>query len=136
MKSNVWHSPTSRKVGRIGLGLVLTLLMGLPPIAQGASRRHVVVVCIDGFAAYLLDDPKAPVPTLRKLAKEGAVAEGGMRVSNPSVTWPITLRLFRASDPKSTACLPMDFWSVGRLEFPCTSSLRRTRKTWYACRRF
>ncbi len=47
-----------------------------------------MVVCIDGFAAYLLDDPKAPVPTLRSLAKEGAVAVGGMKVSNPSITWP------------------------------------------------
>lgn len=55
---------------------------------QAASDRHVVIVCIDGFASYLLNDPKAPVPTVRKLAKEGAVAEGGMKVSNPSVTWP------------------------------------------------
>jgi predicted AlkP superfamily pyrophosphatase or phosphodiesterase len=64
------------------------LLVGVVQKAWAASDRHVVVVCIDGFAAYLLDDPKAPVPTLRRLAKEGAVAEGGMKVSNPSITWP------------------------------------------------
>src|SRR3954464_3399545 len=73
---------------RLRFLLLLTLLTLAHQPAQAASDRHVVVVCIDGFAAYLLDDPKAPVPTLRKLAKEGAVAEGGMKVSNPSITWP------------------------------------------------
>src|SRR5919109_5394384 len=50
--------------------------------------RHLIVVSIDGLAAYLLDDPKAPIPTIRQLAYEGRYAEGGMKVSNPSVTWP------------------------------------------------
>ena len=53
-----------------------------------AADRHVVIISVDGLAAYLLDDPKAPLPTIRKLAREGAVVDGGMRVSNPSVTWP------------------------------------------------
>lgn len=53
-----------------------------------APDRHVVVICVDGLAAYLLDDPKASLPTIRRLAREGAVVDGGMRVSNPSVTWP------------------------------------------------
>jgi arylsulfatase A-like enzyme len=52
------------------------------------NERHVIVVCIDGLASYLRDDPKAPLPTLRRLAWEGCVAEGGMKVANPSVTWP------------------------------------------------
>jgi predicted AlkP superfamily pyrophosphatase or phosphodiesterase len=68
--------------------LVSMSVLGVTLTGWAASDRHVVVVCIDGFASYLLDDPKAPVPTLRRLAKEGAVAEGGMRVSNPSITWP------------------------------------------------
>lgn len=53
-----------------------------------AADRHVVIISIDGLAAYLLDDPKAPLPSIRKLAREGATAAGGMKVSNPSVTWP------------------------------------------------
>jgi predicted AlkP superfamily pyrophosphatase or phosphodiesterase len=58
-------------------------------IAEGARPdRHVVIVSIDGLAAFLLDDPRAPLPTIRRLAREGAVAKAGMRVSNPSVTWP------------------------------------------------
>lgn len=51
-------------------------------------NRHVILVSLDGLAAYLLDDPNASLPTLRKLAKEGTVVTGGMKVSNPSVTWP------------------------------------------------
>lgn len=50
--------------------------------------RHVIVVCIDGFAAYLLNDPKCPAPTLQSLARKGTYAENGMQVSNPAVTWP------------------------------------------------
>src|SRR5437764_135627 len=55
-------------------------------VAHGADN-HVVIITIDGCAAYFLTDPQAPLPTLRKLAADGAVAEG-MRVSNPSITWP------------------------------------------------
>tara|TARA_B100000945_G_scaffold309861_1_gene301145 strand:- start:632 stop:2032 length:1401 start_codon:yes stop_codon:yes gene_type:complete len=51
-------------------------------------QRHVVVISIDGFAAYLVDDPKVPLPTIRRLAQEGCLVEGGMTVSDPSVTWP------------------------------------------------
>ena len=39
------------------------------------------------FPAYALDDPRLPIPTLRKLAREGAVASS-MRPVNPTVTWP------------------------------------------------
>jgi len=49
--------------------------------------RTVVVISLDGFPAYALDDPKLPIPTLRKLAKQGVVAASMMPV-NPTVTWP------------------------------------------------
>ena len=51
------------------------------------AEPHVIIITIDGCAAYNLKDKNAPIPTLRKLAEEGAVAEG-MKVCNPSVTWP------------------------------------------------
>ena len=57
--------------------------------ADAADKdRYVVIVSIDGLAAYLLDDPQAPIPTVRRLAKEGAYVKQGMMVSNPAVTWP------------------------------------------------
>jgi predicted AlkP superfamily pyrophosphatase or phosphodiesterase len=47
----------------------------------------VVVISLDGFPAYALEDPRLPVPTLRTLAHEGTVA-ASMRPVNPTVTWP------------------------------------------------
>ena len=49
--------------------------------------RVVIVISLDGFPAYALNDPKIPLPTLRRLAKDGAVAEAMVPV-NPTVTWP------------------------------------------------
>src|SRR5215470_8012093 len=49
--------------------------------------RTVVVISLDGFPAYALDDTKLPIPTLRKLIRKGVVATS-MRPVNPTVTWP------------------------------------------------
>jgi predicted AlkP superfamily pyrophosphatase or phosphodiesterase len=53
-----------------------------------AAEWHVVLISIDGLPGYLFDDPQASLPVIRGLARDGVVAEGGMRVSDPSVTWP------------------------------------------------
>jgi predicted AlkP superfamily pyrophosphatase or phosphodiesterase len=55
--------------------------------AEANKHRTVVVISLDGFPAYALDDPRLPIPTLRKLAREG-VAATSMRPVNPTVTWP------------------------------------------------
>ena len=49
--------------------------------------RIVVLISVDGLAGYYLDDPKAEMPTLRKLMADGARAES-MKAVSPSVTWP------------------------------------------------
>lgn len=49
--------------------------------------RHVVVISVDGLPAAYGNDPKVPIPTIRKLMAKGVTAEGVV-VSNPSVTWP------------------------------------------------
>ena len=46
-----------------------------------------MLISLDGFPSWALDDPYLPVPTLRRLAARGAVARG-MRPVNPTVTWP------------------------------------------------
>jgi len=51
-----------------------------------AGTNHVVVISLDGFAGWALDDPYLPVPTLRRLAAAGAVAKG-LRPVDPTVTW-------------------------------------------------
>ena len=72
-----------------GMALALSSGLILPPRTHAAeNERHVVVISIDGFKASLVDDPKVPLPTIRRLAREGCVVKGGMTVSDPSVTWP------------------------------------------------
>jgi predicted AlkP superfamily pyrophosphatase or phosphodiesterase len=70
--------------------LALSLFVLSCPVCLAAADKaadHVVIISVDGFPAYLLDDPKAPIPNVRRLVREGVAAEG-MRVVNPSVTWP------------------------------------------------
>ena len=63
-------------------GLIGWAQQGVP-----AKDRMVVVISLDGFPAYDLDDPKLPVPTLRELAAAGSSAKR-MQPVNPTVTWP------------------------------------------------
>ena len=65
----------------------LLSLAGAVAASAQNRQRHVLIVSIDGFAAYALRDPMLPVPTVRALASRGAVAEG-METVNPTVTWP------------------------------------------------
>jgi predicted AlkP superfamily pyrophosphatase or phosphodiesterase len=61
-----------------------------PGAAQSPTFDHdriVVLISVDGLAGYYLDDPKAEMPTLRKLMAEGARAES-MKAVAPTVTWP------------------------------------------------
>ena len=50
------------------------------------SKRIVVLVSIDGLAAFYVDDPVRRMPTIRASAKEGVW--GHMKASAPTVTWP------------------------------------------------
>jgi predicted AlkP superfamily pyrophosphatase or phosphodiesterase len=65
---------------------VLLLLAVLSSAQTPARERMVVVISLDGFPAYALDDPKLPVPTLRQLIRDGVSAR--MTTVNPTVTWP------------------------------------------------
>jgi len=73
------------------LGWWLTMaavsLQPATPSPRGVSGRHVIVVSLDGFPAYVLQDPKIPLPVMRRLIQEGGVADG-MKPVNPTVTWP------------------------------------------------
>jgi predicted AlkP superfamily pyrophosphatase or phosphodiesterase len=66
------------------LFLLGTLLPGAQPPAS--SKPKVIVISLDGFPAYALTDPRLPIPTLRKLMKQGVTTS--MTGINPTVTWP------------------------------------------------
>lgn len=93
------------------------LLWGDSPLLAQESRR-VVVVCMDGLAAYLLDDPKAPLPTIRRLAREGCIAEQGMTVVNPSVTWPNHTTLVTGVRPEKHGVLANGVLVRGAIDVP------------------
>jgi predicted AlkP superfamily pyrophosphatase or phosphodiesterase len=68
--------------------VILPLLLAAAALqAQPAKDHHVILVSIDGFAGYSLEDPKLSVPNLRRLIRDGASARR-LQVVNPSVTWP------------------------------------------------
>ena len=74
------------------------------------ATKHVVLVSVDGLAASYLDDPRANMPTLRKLAKSGAVAKG-MITSFPSVTWPSHTSLVTGVQPVKHGVIGNAVWN-------------------------
>ena len=84
--------------GRLGLLLVLTILGSRPLAATDNSDRVVVMISVDGLAGFYLDDPKAEMPTIRKLANAGAQSSR-MKASTPTVTWPNHTTLVTGVNP-------------------------------------
>ena len=63
--------------------LVLPLALHLSAQARPtAAANHVVIISLDGFTARALADPALPLPTLRRLARAGAMAKA-MRPVEP-----------------------------------------------------
>jgi predicted AlkP superfamily pyrophosphatase or phosphodiesterase len=78
--------------------------------SAGGPVKHVVLVSIDGLAASYLTDPRAKLPTLRKLAAEGATA-AGMLTSFPSVTWPSHTSLITGVQPAKHGVIGNAVWN-------------------------
>ena len=90
---------------RIVLPVLAILLTCLPSArAEPAKDRHVILISIDGFPAYLWNDPSLQVPNLRKLAAEGAAAKA-LTVSNPSITWINHTTLVTGVEPRKHGVL-------------------------------
>lgn len=68
------------------LAALALLLVPAVAVAQADEDRVVILIGIDGFRADYLE--RGLTPTLSRLAAEGATAEGGMRPSFPTVTFP------------------------------------------------
>ena len=66
--------------------LFAALALALGASAVEAQQRPVILIGIDGFRADYLD--RGVTPTLSGLAAEGVRADGGMKPSFPSVTFP------------------------------------------------
>lgn len=71
---------------RLVFAAALALASLASPAAAQAPERPVIMIGIDGFRADYLE--RGLTPTIARLAGEGVRAEGGMRPSWPSVTFP------------------------------------------------
>lgn len=91
------------------------------------KSAHVVIISIDGFAGYLLDDPRAPVPMVRSLAKAGGFVAGGMKVSNPSVTWPNHTSIVTGVRPEKHGVLANGVLVRGGVNVPVAVDPRRDK---------
>jgi arylsulfatase A-like enzyme len=63
-------------------------------------KPRVIVISIDGFAAFYWDDPEARLPTLRRLAERGARA-AAMETVFPSTTWPTHVSMVTGVSPRT-----------------------------------
>ncbi len=93
------------------ISVSLAFVLGNRPVAAEPHKdRCVIMVTIDGLANFYVDDPKSDVPVMRKLAAQGARAEGGMIAAFPTVTWPTHTTL-------ATGTLPVRHGVVGNSYF-------------------
>jgi predicted AlkP superfamily pyrophosphatase or phosphodiesterase len=80
--------------------LVLAALQGAAtPAQRGVAGRHVVLVSIDGFAAYHLDHPSIELPNIRALVAAGTRAASSETVF-PSVTHPSHTSIITGVSPR------------------------------------
>src|SRR6266481_577968 len=63
-------------------------------------KPRVIVISIDGFAAFYWRDPAVRAPVLRRLAERGALA-AGMECVFPSTTWPTHASLVTGVSPRA-----------------------------------
>lgn len=88
------------RIVRMLLALALTVAWSCNGFtAEPRKDRCVIMVTIDGLANFYIDDPKSDVPVMRKLAAQGARAEGGVVAAFPTVTWPTHTTLATGAAP-------------------------------------
>jgi predicted AlkP superfamily pyrophosphatase or phosphodiesterase len=93
------------------LAAAVGVLLGVAASAWGAGPAKdgcVVLISVDGLAGFYLDDPRAELPTIRGLAKEGARASGTV-CSFPTVTWPNHTTLVTGVSPAKHGVIGNDY---------------------------
>lgn len=77
-------------------------LVAATAVAALAQPKHVILITIDGGAAFHLENPHLVLPNIRALAQDGVWAESSESVF-PSITYPPTPPSSPASTPASMA---------------------------------
>src|SRR5437773_3046968 len=79
------------------------------PVAVAEHGRIVVMMSVDGLANFYMDDPAAPMPTIRELATKGVKA-ASMRASDPTVTWTNHVTLVTGVSPARHGVVGNNYW--------------------------
>ena len=99
------HASLISMNSRALLFLSVLFAVGLISCSESGNKdHHVILISIDGFPAWMWNDPSLQVPNLRKLAAEGASAKA-MTVSNPSITWINHTTLVTGVEPRKHGVL-------------------------------
>jgi hypothetical protein len=78
---------------------ILVLILAAAGALSAAGEGHVILISIDGFAAYHLDNSKLELPNIRALAERGARADSSETVF-PSLTHPAHTTLTTGVAPR------------------------------------
>jgi predicted AlkP superfamily pyrophosphatase or phosphodiesterase len=93
--------------------LLLAVVVFEPRLSAGApvadKNRAVILISVDGLAAFYWDDPRAEMPTIRALADVGASAVR-MKASAPTVTWPNHTTLVTGVTPARHGVVGNDYF--------------------------
>jgi predicted AlkP superfamily pyrophosphatase or phosphodiesterase len=101
-----------------GLRWVIGLWCGLwlaVAYAEPRTDRCVILISVDGLANFYLDDPRAEMPTIRRLIREGVRAEGTV-CSFPTVTWPNHTTLVTGVPPRKHGVIGNNYFDRTKAE--------------------
>ena len=102
-----------RRATSVAVRLLIAALIFAPRPSHGAppadKGRAVVLISVDGLAAFYFDDPRAEMPTIRALAEAGASATR-MKASAPTVTWPNHTTLVTGVTPAKHGVVGNDYF--------------------------
>ena len=91
-------SPSNRFRPSLGRLLLVVLALGLWPL-QVRAAKHVILISIDGFAAYHLYNQELELPNIRRMVAEGVWAASSETVF-PSVTHPSHTTIVTGVEPR------------------------------------
>jgi predicted AlkP superfamily pyrophosphatase or phosphodiesterase len=101
---------------RASLLLIVALIL-TPRASRTATAaepsRAVILISVDGLAAFYLDEPRAERPTIRALADAGARA-ARMKAAAPTVTWPNHTTLATGVMPARHGVVGNDYFDRAR----------------------
>ena len=101
----------------------------LAAAAAFAQPKHVILITVDGGAAFHLENPNLVLPNIRALAQQGVWAESSESVF-PSITYPSHTTLITGVYPRKHGVLANELPQAGSDMMINAASLPRVKAIW------